>query len=326
MNNSFWKAMEYARDGMFVPKELTEEVLSLPQINKTAKVAVLYAYEMVPVLKDMGFRNITVLHNNPKPFMRNACKQWGAKLVEEIDLMKFNLILGNPPFQETKEDGDRKDQASNLWSDFWSSAISQSKDDATVALITPTSWLSPSADLRGKTKVDGEDRLWNIFDRYTSHAKVRGVKDHFPGVGSSFGYVVVDKSGSKGISFDDGSDTRLGFLPKSGSEEVFNNIGNGTTIGDTFIVNQSNEQRLRVSVPMTRKVSEESVEILRDTDIAPASGSDKPTLFLYVYCNTVKEAKSVRKRVIECKDILNTHCRWSGFLNIKMLKMIDYVG
>ena len=326
MNKAKWKALEYARDGMFVPKELTEEVLSLPQINKTAKVAVLYAYEMVPVLKDMGFGNITVLHNNPKQFMLNACKQWGTKLEEEINMMEYDLILGNPPFQETKEDGNRKDQASNLWSDFWSSALSQSKDDATVALITPTSWLSPSADLRGKTKVHDEDRLWNIFDKYTSHAKVNGVANHFPGVGSSFGYVVVDKAGSKGLSFEDGSDTRLGFLPKSGSEEVFRNIGNGTSVGDTFTINQSNDQRLRVSVPMTRKVSKESVEILRDTDIAPTSGSDNPGLFLYVYCDSVKEAKSVRKRVVECQDILNTHCRWSGFINIKILGMIDYVG
>ena len=117
----------------------------------------------------------------------------------------------------------------------------------------------------------------------------------------------------------------MGFLPKSGNDVVMNNICGDTTLTDVFKINQSNDKQLRVSIPLTRKVESDSVEILRATDAAPSSGSDKDGLFLYVYCSTIKESKNVRKRILECKEILNTHCRWSGFMNIQILKSVNYV-
>ncbi len=62
--------------------------------------------------------------------------------------MQFDVTIGNPPFQETTAEG-RKDQASNLWSKFWVKALQLTKDDGIVSLISPTSWLSPSAYLMG---------------------------------------------------------------------------------------------------------------------------------------------------------------------------------
>jgi tRNA1(Val) A37 N6-methylase TrmN6 len=237
--------------------------------------------------------------------------------------MKFDVIVGNPPFQESKEDGDRKDQASNLWSKFWAKSFKLTKPDSVIALITPTSWLSPSADLKGKDKIDNEDRLWNVFNKHTSRANVVDVSKHFQGVGSSFGYVVVDRAGTAGLSFSDGASTSLGFLPKSNFASVAKELDQVNNIGNKFSVDQDNKQGMRVSIPMTRKLTKDNIEILNGPG-QPLTGSDKENLYIYVHVTTQAEADRVKQRVIDCVDILNVDCRWSGFLNIKMVKLISY--
>ncbi len=237
--------------------------------------------------------------------------------------MKFDVIVGNPPFQEVTETG-RKDQASNLWTKFWVKSLELAKDDGVVSLITPTSWLSPSANLRGSYKFLGKTRLWDVFDTYTSQAQVEGVEVYFKGVGSSFGIVMVDKSGSEGLSFKEGYGTELGFLPKSGIDEVLENIGGEVTLGTQFSVSQDCGSGWRVSTPMTRKVTEDSVEVLRNSEV-PTKGSANPGLYLYVKVSDENEANKVKQTVVKNAAILNTHCRWSGFMNCKIFQMLNYL-
>jgi hypothetical protein len=321
MNKSTTTALRMMRKGMFVPEKLTEEILDLLPKDKRGNVCVLYSYEMIPILRERGYENITLVADNYKKYVRNFANKYECEIkkLSEVNGMEFDLTLGNPPFQQTNEEGDRKDQASNLWSKFWSDCLRG--NSGVVALITPTSWTSPSADVRGSHIVDGETRLWNAFEKYSSTAKVTGVEDHFVGVGSTFGYVIVDKSGNDGLKFIEGYDTSNGFLPKSGFEEVSVNIS--TDVSETlgqFRTGQDNRPETRVAIPMTRKVSSDSVQILRGKSV-PIGGSDKPGLYLYVYCPE-KVVEQVRKRVIDCTDILNTHCRWSGFMNCEMVKRI----
>ena len=237
--------------------------------------------------------------------------------------MKFDVVIGNPPFQESKKNGKRKDQASNLWSKFWSKSFSLTKKDGIIAFITPTTWTSPSADLKGKDKIGKMNRLWDIFNRYTSYANITDVAQHFPGVGSSFGYVIVDKTGNQGLVFSDNTDTSLGFLPKSNIDAVKKQLSKTVNLGNVFKVNQSNKPNLRVSVPMTRSLEPDSIEIL-DGNAVPTKGSIKPGLYLYVHVSTQEQAEKVKARIIDCLDILNTHCRWSGFISIQTVKMIEW--
>ena len=237
--------------------------------------------------------------------------------------MKFDVVIGNPPYQETSGSG-RKDQASNLWTKFWIKSLELCGDDGYVSLITPTSWLSPSANLKGCYKYQGHSRLWDVFDSYTSVAQVTDVGTFFKGVGSSFGVVGVNKKGSKGLSFVEGYDTSLGFLPKSNTQEVINKLGGSTTLGSEFKVSQTPGSGWRVSVPLTRKVTENSIEILQGEEL-PSSGSLKPGLYLYVYVSSEAEATSVKGTLIPCVDLLNTYCRWSGFMNIKIFTMISHI-
>ena len=104
MNKAQWKALEYARDGMFVPQDLTREIVSKLQINKHSKVAVLVSYEMLPVLQDLGYKEVTLVTDNIKPFLRTICDEYDYKIVsiEEYRSMKFDiddykLIISFPP-------------------------------------------------------------------------------------------------------------------------------------------------------------------------------------------------------------------------------------
>jgi hypothetical protein len=244
--------------------------------------------------------------------------------VEEDLNMKFDVVIGNPPFQESKKNGARKDQASNLWSKFWSKSFSITKKDGVIAFITPTSWTSPSADLKGKMKVGKINRLWDLFNSYTSYANIKDVAQHFPGVGSSFGYVIVDKNGDSGLVFSDGTDTSLGFLPKSNIDDIKLQLSSADNLDKRCKkINQNNTPGIRVSIPMTRALESNSIEILHGSEV-PTKGSSKPNLYLYLHVSNEDDAKHVQSRIVECLDILQTHCRWSGFISIQTVKMIAW--
>ena len=240
----------------------------------------------------------------------------------ELFNVRFDVVVGNPPYQET-ENGKRKDQASNLWSKFWVKCLEVSSEGGFVSLITPTSWLSPSADLRGEFKVNGKTRLWDVFDSYSTVAQVTDVGQFFKGVGSSFGIVRVDKSGNQGLSFSEGYGTELGFLPKSNFEEVSRLVGGALTLGDCYKIDQNVSSGWRVSVPLTRKVTDDSIEILQGNEV-PTSGTNKVGLYLYTHVSSEEEAVAVRETVKECKDVLNDYCRWTGFMNIQIFRKIKF--
>jgi tRNA1(Val) A37 N6-methylase TrmN6 len=237
--------------------------------------------------------------------------------------MKFDVVVGNPPFQQSKKNGKRKDQASNLWSKFWSKSFSITTNNGIIAFITPTTWTSPSGDLKGKFRIGKTTRLWDVFSRYTSYANIVDVAKHFPGVGSSFGYVIVDKSSSHGLVFSDNSDISLGFLPKNNIDDVKKQLSKTNNLGNNFKIDQGNKPTLRVSIPMSKALKEDRIEILNGKT-NPTKGSPKPGLYLYVYVPTQADAEKVKARIIDCIDILSKECRWSGFLSIQAVKMIEW--
>lgn len=231
--------------------------------------------------------------------------------------MLFDVIVGNPPYQG----GDLGHAAyKSIWPLFWKKCIELTKDDGFIYLVTPTTWCSPTGDLAKRDSLEGSTRLWDVFNRYTSKANVTDIKAHFPGVGSTFGIVSVDKSGSDGIVFSDGTDSSLGFYPFSGAEDVSKNLSPRNNIQSNYKITSDNDGFYRVSLFKSRKVCEENVEILCNTE-TPKSGANQ-TLFVNINVPTLEEAKLVRKRVLECSEILNKHCRYNGFIDQKILGMI----
>ena len=316
------KAIEYARNGMFVQPELTKEIISKIDTSINASILVLFSYEMLPILSGLGYQNVTLAFDKPRTSIYNIakCYRYQVKTFEEITNMKFDVVIGNPPYQKTRTDGSRCDQASNLWSAFWSKSIKDwSKDNGKVALITPVTWLAPSADLRGEYKINGHKRLWDVFNSYSSYADVINVSKHF-NAGSTFGYVYVDKASHDGLKFSDGATTELGFLPKSGLEEVLKKIDLENNLESHFAVHQTHlpSSKFSVCVPISKALKPELIRIVykpKKTKLAD----------IYVYVNNKKEAKKVQSTIIDAIDVLRTHCRYAGFLNIKVVKLLKYV-
>jgi len=90
----------------------------------------------------------------------------------ENDDMRFDVVIGNPPFQEPGHKG----KTSSLWKKFLEKSFTMADN---VSLIVPASFTSPST----------------LFAKYKPHLKKLDltIKKHFKGVGSSFCMITLTK-------------------------------------------------------------------------------------------------------------------------------------
>lgn len=240
-----------------------------------------------------------------------------ADYLEWNPQMKFDVVIGNPPYQ-----GGNFGQKvyKSLWPKFWAKSFELVKDDGIVSLITPLTWCSPTSDLAKCDAIEGETRLWNVFQKFTSVADVSSVRDFFPGVGSTFSLVTVDKSGNAGLSFTNGYQPDLGFYPLSGADVVTKELSLTDNISSNFSW-KDDGSAWRVSVVKSRKVCEVNVEVCgKDQD--PVSNLPA-SLYAYIYCPTREQAEYVRERILECREILYKHCRYNGFIDLRITGMIS---
>jgi len=109
--------------------------------------------------------------------------------------MKFDVVLGNPPYNWSDGDKQRKNNRENLWTRFITKGFEDLvANNGYVAMVVPKTWMSPSKDY-GTT---------NILNDYfkPNQVEVINIDDcakHF-NVGSSFSYFVVKKDNSKSVN------------------------------------------------------------------------------------------------------------------------------
>lgn len=130
-----------------------------------------------------------------KPKCKKLKKEWRGELADLEDKLKtmmFDLVITNPPYQSTDEDGARNDQAKNLWSKFTKIAHDNVKPGGIFTLVTPNTWMSPSADV-GKGD-SGIHFYQDYFQKYKTLAlNINDCKKYFK-EGTSFSYFVVEKT------------------------------------------------------------------------------------------------------------------------------------
>jgi len=238
---------------------------------------------------------------------------------EFFDLdMKFDVIIGNPPYQGVPT-GDKS--YNPLWTKFWKKSFELVKPDGIIHLITPTTWCAPTAEFSKKDTINGETRLWNVFEKHTTYADVVNVARHFKGVNSTFGEVRVDMSGRDGLTFSDGFPTHLGFRPISGLDEVTKQLSTENNISSRYKISGKIVPGWRVSLFKSRKINEDNVEVCADGE-SPKSGGNL-SLYTHIICPTKDEAEYVRQRILESASVLYSHCRWHGFIDLKILGMVS---
>lgn len=114
-----------------------------------------------------------------------------GKFLEVTFNMKFDVIIGGPPFHDTGTN-----LKGNLWSKFITKASQLLKDDGYLIFVTPPSWMSGTNDKGNKKKKE-------IQDFFTKNHIVYLDLDaniHFNGIGSLFSAYVVKKTKLKGLT------------------------------------------------------------------------------------------------------------------------------
>jgi hypothetical protein len=132
-------------------------------------------------IKETDNKKVDILFSN-KPVKKKENLEFEKKISE----IKFDIILGNPPFQEEYKDNKKKPKNNNLWTIFLSYSYQLLKYNGYLLLITPTSWMSPSF----KNK--------NIFYKnWLIYVNINECKKWFPSVGSQFSYYLIQKTTQK---------------------------------------------------------------------------------------------------------------------------------
>jgi len=100
---------------------------------------------------------------------------------------KFDIIMGNPPFQTTNIIGDRKALNHNLWEIFLNICFNELLNNFGYLLfITPTSWMSPTFKYK------------DIFiNNYISFLNINECAKWFNNIGSKFSYYIINKTNKK---------------------------------------------------------------------------------------------------------------------------------
>jgi len=111
----------------------------------------------------------------------------GSFLEEEFDfhmknvwnLDKFDIVIGNPPYQDNNKNGGFQPKNHNLWSKFIIESEKKLRNSGFILFVTPDSWRSPSS------------KILELFKNNTLIYVEFDVAKHFPGVGSTFSYYLL---------------------------------------------------------------------------------------------------------------------------------------
>jgi len=136
---------------IFTPYDLIDDVMLNMDVDLDNKnIAVLYNIEwVISLLEDWEVdpKNITFFgasENKEKLTLRFGCKYYDVsdtkKFFEEDIDMKFDVIVGNPPYQ----DGNKKGGQNKIYNQISKKAILLLHEDGIIAFITPTSVLKKS--------------------------------------------------------------------------------------------------------------------------------------------------------------------------------------
>lgn len=103
--------------------------------------------------------------------------------LEEFDtIMKYDLIVANPPYAKLLPDGKRASKNHNLIKDFLNKSLSLLKKNGYLMFITPDNWMSYA---------DRNTMIELITSLQIIHLDIHSAKKYFKKIGSSFTWYIV---------------------------------------------------------------------------------------------------------------------------------------
>ena len=301
----------------------------------------------IDVLVDMFDIDIIdkIVYNDKYSFLCNQIKRKYPGIVvmqgdfTELEFdMKFDVIVGNPPYQGNNDKGTKQPKSHNLWSKFAEKGVELLNPNGFIAFVTPDSWMSPNSQLLKLFK--DNSLIWVDTE----------VGKYFT-VGSSFTAWCVQKNKNTQTAVIDGLEvdiTKLQYLPRNFAktfpihDKVINSThpkldilcdtschsdykhNNFADIQDAtykYVTFHTNAQ--------TKFCKKQSKDFLKSKIIWTTSGYFKP-FFSAGNLGTSEVCQYILADSAEAQDILsyldsklykfiiNTG-KWSGFLNGKVL-------
>jgi hypothetical protein len=116
---------------------------------------------------------------------------WGSFLDEGFkkhtkevwNIEKFDIVIGNPPYQDVNEKGETKHGSGKLYPEFIKESINLLKNDGHLLFVNPNTWFSGS-DQSSTGKLLSLIKRYNLINLNTESSGVSLQKKFFDGVGT----------------------------------------------------------------------------------------------------------------------------------------------
>ena len=151
---------------------LTKELLLIHAVSKLNNDASIQENPWDLYLKVWDFKTNDCIIDTLK---LNIKKVW--------DIEYFDIIIGNPPYQEKNKNGKSKHGKSNLWTKFIDYSFKNLKPGGYLLFITPSSWLGGTVTC-----------FKNMISKQIIYLDINECKKYFPGVGSTFSYYLIENT------------------------------------------------------------------------------------------------------------------------------------
>jgi hypothetical protein len=181
-----------------------------------------------------------IVYNDKYSFLCNQIKRKYPGIVvmqgDFIELefdMKFDVIVGNPPYQKPKSDSRMGSRgASELWAEFVTKSLSLLNTDGYLAFIHPNSWRKP----------EDRNNFWKLLTQDNQMEKLvmssgKGDQDWF-GIGVRVDYYILQKKAKykntvvidhEGVTHDLDL-ANFDWLPNYAIGEIAQLLGKGTSV------------------------------------------------------------------------------------------------
>lgn len=163
------------------PFDLCEEICNKLPRKYGSKYLVLFNLEFVYTLREiLDFEVGEVYYYTTDTNKAKLAEKLfpGVQILKGLDVnMKFDVVVGNPPYQSTEDGSKRK----KMWVQFTEKCIDISNY---VAFVTPTVWQKNNSKYFKKV---GEQ----IKSKLVDHGPAN---DYFPNIGEDIGFWIVDKN------------------------------------------------------------------------------------------------------------------------------------
>ena len=217
------------KQNIFTPPKLISKILTKIEFNSNSKILVWYNVEFLIYLSiEIGIspKNIYI-YTNTKDKLILEKQGYNVvyhdkidfdKISDDLKKMKFDVVLGNPPYQEKV--GPKKTES--LWNKFFHISIDLLKQDGYLSLIHPSGW----RNVGGKYK-NVQDKIKSKNLQFLSINNVEDGQKLF-NVTTPFDWYVLQNKKYEGmttIKFQDGSISEtdisnLDFIPNDNFEIV----------------------------------------------------------------------------------------------------------